>query len=331
MDKETPVKEISFIKKNAKTWQSIQDKIESNGDQTADEMADLYIHLTDDLAYTRTNYPKTNTSIYLNQLASHVHRKIYKNKKEESSRFITFFTHEIPIAAYQSRKQIGIAFIVFIISCAMGALCQIYEPTTANNILGDAYVNMTLENIERGDPMGVYEDPNKFGMFYGIASNNINVAFRAFVGGITAGLYTIFLLFFNGIMLGSFQFFFVQKGYAWVSFSTIFIHGALEISAIVIAGGAGLVLGNSILFPRTYTRMQSLKEAAKRALKIMIGLIPVFIAAAFLESYVTHKYKSLPEIIKLGIILLSMVYIITYFYFYPKSLNPIESDEQVVQ
>jgi uncharacterized membrane protein SpoIIM required for sporulation len=285
--------------------------------------------LTDDLAYTRSFYPNTNTSLYLNQLASHIHRRIYKNKREESSRFITFFTKEIPIAAYQTRKQILTSFIIFMVSVMIGALCQQFEPATSNYILGDAYVNMTIENIENGDPMGVYRSDSKPEMFFRIGTNNIKVAFYAFIGGITLSLFTVYALFANGIMLGAFQWFFVQKGYFWVSFSTIFIHGALEISAIVIAGGAGLALGNSILFPRTYTRTQSLVEAAKRALKIMIGLIPIFIVAAYLESFVTHQYKELPEIFKIAIIVFSLAYLVTYFYVYPLSLNPSEADDHI--
>ncbi|MEI6310816.1 MAG: stage II sporulation protein M [Bacteroidota bacterium] len=323
------MREITFIKKNAQTWKSIEEKLDQQNDLSADETADLYVHLTDDLAYTRTFYPKTNTSLYLNQLASHIHRRIYKNKKEESTRFITFFTHEIPIAAYQSRKQMLLSFIFFCIAVFIGATCQHFEPNTANYILGDSYVNMTNENIENGNPMGVYESDNKPLMFFGIATNNIKVAFYVFIGGITCSVVTLYYMFINGIMLGAFQWFFVQKGYFWISFSTIFIHGALEITAIVIAGGAGLVLGNSILFPRTYTRKQSLIEAGKRALKIMLGLIPVFIAAAFLESFVTHKYKDISELIKVAIIVLSLTYIITYFFVYPYSLNPIEADDQV--
>lgn len=323
------MREISFIKKNAETWKSIEQKLDQKSDLNADETADLYVHLTDDLSYARTFYPNTNTSLYLNQLARSIHRRIYKNKKEETRRFFTFFSHEIPIAAYQSRRPMLYSLIIFIIAVAIGAICQEFEPNTANLILGDSYVNMTLENIENGDPLGVYKSDNKALMFFGIATNNIKVAFYAFVGGIFLSIVTVYLMFVNGIMLGAFQWFFIQKGFFWVSFSTIFIHGSLEISAIIIAGGAGLVLGNSILFPRTYTRTQSLVEGAKRALKVMIGLIPVFIAAAYLESFVTHQYKQLPELVKVTIIVLSLTYIITYFFIYPYSLNPPEADELI--
>src|SRR3546814_13017991 len=84
-------------------------------------------------------------------------------------------------------------------------------------------------------------------------------------------------------MLGAFQFFFYQKGLLLTSVLSIWIHGTLEISAIIIAGSAGLVMGNSLLFPGTWSRLESFRRGARRGLKIVIGLVPVFITAALLE------------------------------------------------
>jgi uncharacterized membrane protein SpoIIM required for sporulation len=128
------------------------------------------------------------------------------------------------------------------------------------------------------------------------------------------------MLLYNGIMLGAFQYFFYQKGLLLTSVLTIWIHGTLEISAIIIAGCAGLVLGNSILFPGTYSRLESLKLGAKKGLKIIVGLVPVFIMAGFLESFVT-RLTEMPSIVKTGIIFLSAAFIIYYFIIYPIQLH----------
>jgi len=111
------------------------------------------------------------------------------------------------------------------------------------------------------------------------------------------------------------------------SFMTIWIHGTIEISAIVIAGGAGLAMGNSLLFPGTYSRIVSLKKGAKDGLKIVIGLVPLFIFAGFLESFVT-RYTKFPSFIKLGIIGLSAFFIVYYFVLYPIYLKKIQQREQ---
>jgi uncharacterized membrane protein SpoIIM required for sporulation len=99
----------------------------------------------------------------------------------------------------------------------------------------------------------------------------------------------------------------------------IWIHGTLEISAIVIAGAAGLVMGHSLLFPRTYSRLDSFKQGAKKGMKIVIGLVPVFVTAGFLESFITRL--TLPPIISGGIILVSATFIVWYFVLYPIKLH----------
>ena len=104
------------------------------------------------------------------------------------------------------------------------------------------------------------------------------------------------------------------------SFLTIWIHGTLEISAIVIAGAAGFVLGNSILFPGTFSRTVSLIKGARRAVKICVGLIPIFIAAGFLESYVT-RLTDAPIAVKLLIIIGSLSFILYYYVLLPILLN----------
>ncbi|MCB0813699.1 MAG: stage II sporulation protein M, partial [Flavobacteriales bacterium] len=114
-------------------------------------------------------------------------------------------------------------------------------------------------------------------MFLGITVNNVRVALLAFAAGIAAGFGTVYVLLFNGIMVGAFQYFFHEQGVLRESLLTIWVHGTLEISAIVIAGAAGLALGRGMLFPGTYTRMESFRRGAMLGLKVVIGLVPVFV------------------------------------------------------
>jgi uncharacterized membrane protein SpoIIM required for sporulation len=107
-----------------------------------------------------------------------------------------------------------------------------------------------------------------------------------------------------------------MKGLGWQSVLVVWIHGTLEISAIIIAGGAGFVLGNSILFPKTYKRLESLKRGARDGMKLMIGLVPVFIAAAFLEGFIT-RYSTMPKPLSISILVLSFLFITWYFIAWP--------------
>ena len=189
---------------------------------------------------------------------------------------------------------------------------------------------MTEENISKGDPFGVYKDGNPFSMFVTIGFNNISVAFKAFIGGFTLGLFTIMIMWGNGLMLGAFQYMFFAKGLGIKSVMVIWIHGTLEISAIVIAATAGFILASGILFPGTYSRKVSFKRNAKDAAKVLISLIPVFIVAAFFESYVTHlmsqtydkaNNSGLPVWASVLILSVSLAFIIWYFVLFPIRLH----------
>jgi uncharacterized membrane protein SpoIIM required for sporulation len=202
----------------------------------------------------------------------------------------------------------------------MGAMSAKYDESFIRLILGDGYVNMTNENIEKGDPFGVYKKDNGVNMFFMIAFNNISVAFIAYVLGAAFSVGTLWLLLSNGLMLGSFEYSFFSKGLGLKSLAVVFIHGTLEIWAIVIAGAAGLMLGNSILFPGTYSRSVSFLRGGKDGLKVVLGLVPVFITAAFLESFVT-RYDDMPLLLSLSILAGSLVFIIWYFIIYPRRLK----------
>ena len=310
------MREAAFVKQNERRWESFESMLRQPHQTNPDRLADYFVQLTDDLAYAQTHYPRSNTTVYLNNLAAKVHQAIYRNKKEDRSRILTFWKDELPRLYYEARRPLLYAFLIFTLSGLVGALSAAHDDTFVRLILGDAYVNMTLSNIERGDPMAVYKGMHQSDMFFAITFNNIRVSFMAFAMGLLLSVGSGLIMFYNGVMLGAFQYFFYQKGLLLTSFLTIWIHGTLEISAIVLAGAAGLVMGNSILFPGTYPRMESFRRGARRGLKMVIGLVPVFVAAGFLESFVT-RLTEWPAFVKLIIIGLSAFFIIYYFVIYP--------------
>lgn len=309
------MREAVFIKRNTDKWQTI----EQTPTQNPDELTDRFIELTDDLAYARTFYPDAKVTRYLNGLAAQMHRGLMQNKRADKNRFVSFWTTELPLLFRQSHRLLLVSFVIFVVACALGWLSAANDPTFIRLILGDEYVNMTLENIRKGNPLDVYGSSDQATMFLQITLNNIGVSFRAFVMGIFASFGTIAMLFYNGVMLGAFQEFFHERGLLLDSVLKIWIHGTLEISAIIIAGCAGLTLGNSLLFPGTLPRLDSFKRGAKQGLKMAIGLVPVFIMAGFLESFVTRL--TLPPVVSASIILLSAVFIGWYFVFYPIQLT----------
>lgn len=309
------MREAAFVKQNSSRWQDYEKKIQA-GELTPDTREDLFIQLTDDLSFAQTQYPNSETTAYLNQLASRIHQSIYKTKREKQNRFITYWTHELPMLFATLRKPMFYSLVITLIATAIGALSALKDETFVRLIMGDGYVNMTLENIKEGNPTGVYASSDQVNMFFLITFNNIRVSFTAFAMGIFFSFGTGYILFRNGVMLGAFFTLFYQHSLLADSILVVMLHGTLEISAIILAGGAGLRMGNSILFPGTFSRLDSFKAGAKDGLKVVMGLMPVFIVAGFIESFVT-RYANMPTAIKGAIILASLGFIIYYFFILP--------------
>lgn len=314
------MRESAFIQRNKPRWEEFEKVVNAPQRAQPDRLAELFIQITDDLSFARTKYPESRTTQYLNALASRVHGEIYRTQKEERNRFVYFWKYEVPEALYVMRKQLFYALVIFLIAAAIGVVSVINDQTFIRLILGDAYVNMTLENIRSGNPTGVYQSMGQLQMFFMITINNIMVSLRVFVFGFFGSLGTAFFLFSNALMVGSFVTFFYQKSQLAEALPVIMLHGTIELSSIVIAAAAGFTLGNSILFPGTYSRLQSFKVGAIRGLKVVIGLIPFFVLAGFIEAFVT-RYAEMHWALKSAIIISSAVLMIWYFIIYPQQLR----------
>ena len=305
------MREGQFIKQNLDRWEQYQHTTED-----PDEVAKRFTYLVDDLSYAKTFYPGGNTVRYINGIAANIYLSIYKNKKEKKQRLITFWTTELPLAIRAHHRLLLFTFIFFVSFALLGVFSAYNDQTFVRAILGDAYVDMTERNIASGNPFGVYKTERELTMFVRIAFNNISVAFLCYSTGIFAGVGTLYFLFSNGLMVGVFEQMFFHHHIGIRSLLVIFVHGTLELSAIVIAGTAGLMLGNSLIFPGTYTRLQSLRAAAKDSIKVVISLVPVFIVAAFFEGFVT-RHTEMPIWMSLLILLSSASFIIWYYVLYP--------------
>ncbi|GAA4023012.1 MAG: hypothetical protein C0525_06535 [Flavobacterium sp.] len=311
------MREVAFIKQNKQKWLDFEQAIFGKTKKNPDEMASLYIHLVNDLSYAQTYYPKSKTVVYLNYLASQIYQKIYKTKREEQNRLVYFFSVEVPLLVYQYRRYLLYAFILFFLTVGMGVLSAKYDDGLARLIMGDGYVNMTLENIEKGDPVAVYKSGSNWGGFIAITLNNLFVGVKCFIYGIFGGIGTFLVLFQNCMMLGTFQYFFYEHGVFWESVRGIWIHGSMEIFAIVIESACGFILGASILFPRTFSRLNSFKIGFKDSLKIFLSTIPFTIAAGMLEGFVTRYALQMPNWLNVFIILGTLSLISFYFLIFP--------------
>ena len=271
------MKEAIFVKQNVVQWQQTERLLDGAEAESPDVLADAYISTTSDLAFAQTHYPQSRTTQYLNALAFALHNTIYRYKREPASRLLTFWTREVPLTMWQARRELLISFIIFTVSMFIGVVSTLGDSDFPRVILGDDYVDMTLENIAHGEPMAVYNSDNESTMFLGITLNNVWVSFRIFALGVLTSFGTGYGLLSNGVMVGAFQTFFIQEGLGWPS-------------------------------------------CARRGLKIIIGTVPIFVCAAFIEGFLT-RHTEWPDALRFAIILLSFLFVVFYFVLLPQRIH----------
>lgn len=310
------MREALFIKRNRNRWQQIQ----QNPSDHPDEMAQEFIQLVEDLGYSKTFYPISKTTVYLNGTAAKKYLAIYQNKKEQGNRIVSFFKYTLPLIIAKHHRVLLISFCLFVLFVTIGFFSAKNDEGFVRQILGDDYVDMTMQNIKDGHPFGVYGYGNEFLSFVYIFINNVYVSMLEFGGGILLGYTTITGLMSNSIMVGAFEYMFYNNGLLKDSLLTIMIHGTIELSTFVIAAASGIVLAKSWLFPGTIKRIDALKQGAKEGLIIALSNIPMLFIAAFFEGFVT-RHADMPLWLKLFIITLSLTIIIGYFIVYPIRLK----------
>ena len=310
------MQEAVFIRRNIEKWRQIEGKVGDTVFTTPDDMVDAYNELTSDLAFAQTQYPQSPVTSYLNDLALAVHRDVYYHKHTPWSRVLHFWTHDIPLSVYEVRREMLISLALFLVFILVGAVSTLGDANFPRVILGNRYVEMTLQNIEEGEPMAVYSMGSQLSSFLGITFNNIMVSFIIYVMGIFTSIGTGVYLMQNGIMVGAFVTFFIVRGLFVESILAIMLHGTLELSAIVIAGGAGITLGNGWLFPGTYSRMESFLRSARRSIRVLISTLPMFVIAGFIEGFFT-RYTHVGDLLRLLVILLSALFVLFYYVLLP--------------
>lgn len=314
------MREASFVQRNKEKWSEIETNLKNKSEVNPDVLAEDYLQLTNDLAYAQTFYPKSKTREYLNELAIYAHQSVYRDQKNSKSQIRKFFTYDVPQAVYTFRKPILYSFLITLLAAVIGAVSAHYDTDFVRLILGDAYVDQTIRNIKAGNPAGIYGSGGEIGSFLYITINNIRVAFMAFALGIFLGVGTGYVLFGNGIMLGAFHYLFLKYHVLGAAMSAIWIHGTFEISVIIIAGGCGIAIGNSILFPKTYRRIDSFKIQIRKAAIILVSTVPFFIVAGLLEGFVSRHYQFSP-VLPACIITISLSIIVFYYIYYPSKLS----------
>ena len=311
------MREVAFIKQNKAKWLEIEHVVNGKIKKNPDDLSSLYINLINDLSFSQTYYPKSKTTVYLNFLSAQIFQKIYKTKRIEENRIKHFFVTEVPMTVYEYRRYLYYAFAFFILFVAIGVISSIYDKDFATLILGEGYVNQTLENIKKGDPTAIYGSGANWSTSLMIIVNNLVVGAKLYIYGVFGGVGTLYALMQNSIMLGAFQFFFKTQNVLLESAKGIWLHGAFEIFGMVVEAMAGLILGASLLFPKTLSRLESFKLGFRNSFKIYLSTVPFTIFAGIIEGFVTRYAQVMPLVLNIVIIFGTLSVIAFYYFIYP--------------
>lgn len=251
-----------------------------------DQLGRLYRATTSDLALAQRDFPTHRVTLFLNQLVGRAHATIYQEKPLAWRQLKAFVLTGYPRLFRESWRFIFAAACLFFIPGLLAAIATYIEPNTAYSLLPEGAQDLItrLENQDLWFEMSVEERPY---MSSFIMTNNIGVAFRAFAGGVLLGLFTLYILIFNGLLLGSVTGLAFHYGVGMDVWNFVIGHGVIELSIICFAGGAGLMLGWAILRPGLYSRRDALVAAARQAVLLLLGSVPFLVVAGLIEGFIS--------------------------------------------
>jgi len=254
------------------------------------ELGLLYRQTASDLATVREDVTSNQLSFYLNQLLGRAHNLIYMGHKQKIGGLVRFYTETFPQVFRETFWQTFLAFLIFTVTGIAAWAVTIHDPAFAHRMLGPQMME-TIEKRQMWTQSIVTIKPLAAS---GIMTNNLAVCFTAFAMGITAGIGTIYMMFTNGLLIGVIGAATWQAGMALQLWSFVAGHGALELPAIFISGGAGLEIARGMLFPGLLPRRESLALAGGRAARLMIGIIPMLVVAGVIEGFVSPSGLATP-------------------------------------
>jgi len=292
-----------FIKLREKDWARLGVLIDQHkGRESLNavevrELGTLYRAVTSDLAQARRDYSGQKVALFLNQLLTRAHSFIYQQDVSDWRQIPRYFTRTLPQAFRQTWLFTFIAFLLFAVPAVVGYRLAYTNPDVAEP-LDLVFVRETLADSETWTDIPVEERPYVSAF---IMSNNIRVAILAFGGGITFGLFTLYMLVTNGLMIGAVLGLAAHYNMSSTLVEFIIGHGVVELSVIFIAGGAGLQLGWALLNPGPYTRRDALGLAARRAVYLVMAAIPLLIIAGLIEGFISPSDASFAVSAAVGI------------------------------
>lgn len=243
----------------------------------------MYRQTAADLSTAREDPGSAPLAQYLNQLLGRAHNLIYAGRRSRPAGILHFYAYTFPRVFRKTAAYTAAAVALFLVGAASGILLAAADPGFERFFLGGKMMD-TIERREMWTHGIVAIKPFASSA---IMTNNLAVAFAAFAMGILAGVGTLYMMVFNGVILGVVATACHRAGMSLALWSFIAPHGVLELPAIFIAGGAGLLLARGIIVPGTLPRRDAIADAGSEAVRLFLGVIPLLVVAGLIEGFVS--------------------------------------------
>ncbi len=256
------------------------------------ELAGLYRSVSADLARAKTNQVGATIINSLQKLASRGYNQIYQgSRRQEWEGIKEFYWWGFPQVVRETFIYTIVATVIFVLGGLVAWWYAWQDPAFMSLIVPEDLIVQVRDKgkLWMGSILGVEPTASSY-----IMLNNISVCFRAIGGGITGGIFTFFLLVYNGLLIGAIATLVGQNNLAYPFWAFVLPHGSLELPAIFLSGGAGLAIAKGLLFPSNYRRSDALKKAGLQAAKIVFGMIPLLIIAGTIEGFISPN-PNIPE------------------------------------
>jgi uncharacterized membrane protein SpoIIM required for sporulation len=295
----------TFVRRNRPSWQQLEgmlDLMEGRAPRSRErgflqELSTAYRATTGDLAFAQTHFRGTTVLLFLHQLVARAHNQIYRARGVSLAEAGNFLRKEIPQAARHHLMAVNWAALIFLTGLMLGLSVVQFDERAASMILPTPVLDSIYSgHMWTGPIFSVVPAPVASTYLF---TNNISVALLAFVGGLSFGLISFWILFFNGVMLGVVFKLCANYGLLGPLLAFVATHGLLEISAIIVSGGAGFVVANALLRPGSYSRRDALAVQARSAVRLAVAAVPALVISGCLEGFVSPS--TLPTGIKIAI------------------------------
>jgi uncharacterized membrane protein SpoIIM required for sporulation len=247
------------------------------------ELASLYRSVSADLARAKTNQVGNTLVQDLQRLTSRGYSQIYQgSRRQDWHEAVEFCRWGFPATVQQTFGYIAAATGIFLVGALIAWWYAWQDPVFMSIVVPESLIEKVRDRHElwMGSIVGIEPLASS-----GIMINNLKVSFAAVAGGITAGIYTVFILAFNGVHIGAIATLVGQNNLAYPFWAFVLPHGSLELPAIFFAGGAGLLIARAILFPGKYRRLDALKYYGSQAAQLVFGIVPMLIVAGTIEGF----------------------------------------------